>query len=252
MAKFNLSDWRTESLRLSVFVIDAIDSANKNFWEALTGNPPDEVRARPRQQSVKEEGPLLNGWLSVEATSNRIDWRLSHNPKNPFHELPVVGPYDSLQGEFHELMQGWFFHCPPIYRLAYGAVPLFPAKDLTDAYTMLSDLLPAIKIDWVNTSDFLYRINRRRASRGSIEGLEINRLSIWSATRVYGVNVDMSPHEQQTLKVTKLVDNSVCRLELDINTAPEFRQKLDKNVTSQIFDELVNLGNEIASEGDVP
>lgn len=253
MAKCSLGDWQIEGLRLSTFVIDTIDPANRKFWESLIGTSPDEVHSRPRQPSVKEEGPFLNGWLSVEASNNRIDWRLSHDPKNPPQELPAVGPYDVLRGEFQELMKRWLTLCPPIHRLAYGAVLLLPIRSLPDAHTMLDNLLPAVKIDRDNTRDLLYRINMRRASFCSIEGLEINRLSTWSVVRISEMLIDIPPGGQQSPKFTPLIrSKNVCRLELDINTAPEFPQELDKSVVSALFDELVELGSEIAAEGAIP
>ena len=184
---------KLRGLRLSTFVIDTIDPANRKFWESLIGTSPDEVHSRPRQPSVKEEGPFLNGWLSVEASNNRIDWRLSHDPKNPPQELPAVGPYDVLRGEFQELMKRWLTLCPPIHRLAYGAVLLLPIRSLPDAHTMLDNLLPAVKIDRDNTRDLLYRINMRRASFCSIEGLEINRLSTWSVVRISEMLIGIPP-----------------------------------------------------------
>ncbi len=42
-----------------------------------------------------------------------------------------------------------------------------------------------------------------------------------------------------------------CRLELDINTAPEFKSALKKTMLSKLFDELVELGMEIAHKGDI-
>ena len=248
----SLSDWQIESLRLSAFVINIIDPTKKDFWGPLIGNPPDAVHSRPQQQSVKTEGPLLNGWLSIEASSNRIDWRLSHDPKNPPQELPTVGPYDALLREFQELMRKWLTHCPPINRLAYGAELLLPANSSTDAYRMLNEWLPDVKIGQEPPHDFLYRINRRRPSHCSIEGLKINRLATWSVVRISGMLVDIPASGEQSPTVTQLRNDSFCRLVLDINTAPESHQELGKNITSAVLDELVGLGNEIATEGDIP
>ena len=105
MAGYGLGDWYAKELRLTAFPIDAIDPARMHFWEALTGSAPNEVRNRPPQQMVSEEGPLLNGWLRVEANSNRIDWRLFPPPGLASGELPAVGPYDVPERGFRELME---------------------------------------------------------------------------------------------------------------------------------------------------
>jgi hypothetical protein len=43
-----------------------------------------------------------------------------------------------------------------------------------------------------------------------------------------------------------------CRLELDINTLPEFQGELERAQLSSLFHELVDLAVEIANQGDIP
>lgn len=252
MAKCRLADWQAESLRLSAFLAEAMDPTKMRFWESLVGSPPEELRNRPQQQLFTEEGPFLDGRLRVQASNNRIDWMLFPALDNPRSELPVVGPYDVLDQGFRELMRRWIVDCPPVNRLGYGGVLLLPVGSLPDAHGRLDGLLPAVEIDPGNTRDFMYRINRRRVSRCSIEGLEVNRLSTWSVVQVIETLVELSADGQQTPKVTHQPGSrSICRLEIDINTAPEFSRALDRDAVPEVFEELVDIGNEIATEGDV-
>lgn len=251
MASSESIQWQTEGLRLSAFVSTPVNPTEMNFWERLIGDPPDEVHRRPREQLFKEEGLFFEGRLSVEARKDRIDWRLRHDPKNLSDELPIVGPYETLVERFRQLMLDWLNICPSTNRLAYGAVLLIPAGTLSQACRILEPLLPAIKIDWENTYDFLYRINRRRHSRSGVEGLEINRLATWSVATISGMRLDFASG-QPVPSIIHLPDSGICRLELDINTAPEFQSALEKSVRSNIFEELVDFGNEIAGEGDIP
>ena len=102
------------------------------------------------------------------------------------------------------------------------------------------------------THDFLYRINRRRTSSCDVEGLEINRTSTWSAVQIIETFVDVSGDGERPPKVTRRPNpGGISRLEFDINTIPEFDRTLDKDVVSEIFNELVDAGNEIAVKGDV-
>ena len=252
MTKINLEDWQAESLRLSTFIFSPIDPVNIDFWERLVGSPPEEKHSKPQQQLAKEEGPYLDGWLSVETRSNRIDWRLTYNPRSAPKELPVISSYAPLQGKFEKLMKKWFTHCPIVHRLAYGAVLLLPAENLHAAYSILNDLLPAIKIDSENTHDFHYRINRRRPSQHRNEELDINRLSTWSVANITTIGVEISLSAQGAPRATKLIDRSVCRLELDINTSPEFSEQMDGSIAAELFSELIALGNEIVFKGDIP
>lgn len=250
MAGYGLGDWYAKELRLTAFPIDAIGPARMHFWEALTGSAPNEVRNRPPQQMVSEEGPLLNGWLRVEANSNRIDWRLFPPPGLASGELPAVGPYDVPERGFRELMRRWLADCPSLRRLGYGSELLLPADSRRDACRKLDDLLPAVDVEPENTRDFLYRINRRCASSCGLEEMRINRLSTWSVMQIIETSVNIS--DEGAPRVTRLPNpRDFCRLELDINTIPEFDRELEKSIVPGIFDELVDIGNEIATKGDV-
>ena len=255
MTDLNLKDWQAENLRLSVFMVDPIDPLQTRSWERLVGSVPDELRTQPPQQLVTEEGPFLNGRLRVETRGNRFDWRLFPDLKqlNSSFEFPSLGSYAAAEEGFRNLMLKWLDGCPAIHRIAYGAILLLPANDVSDTYKILADLLPAVEIDIESTRDFTYRINRRRHSRYGIEGLEINRLSTWSAVQIIGAVVDVSASGHTAPKVTQLPNSrNICRLELDINTAPEHTAELRKDFVNGIFNELVDMGNEIATRGEIP
>lgn len=250
MAGYGLGDWYARELRLTVFPIDAVDPGGMKFWEALTGSAPNEVRNRPPQRMVSEEGPLLNGWLRVEANSNRIDWRLLPPPGLVSGELPVVGPYDVPERDFRELMRRWLADCPSLRRLGYGSELLLPADSRQDACRKLDDLLPAVDVEPENTRDFLYRINRRRASSCGMEEMQVNRLSTWSVMQMIETSVNIS--DGGAPRVARPPNQrDFCRLELDINTIPESDRQLEKSIVPAIFDELVDTGNEITAKGDV-
>ena len=108
---------------------------------------------------------------------------------------------------------------------------------------MLADLLPALRID-LDMHDLLFRVNRRRRSR-AMEGLELNRLATWSVASILEVRVEVPNPESLESTVTR----NVCRLELDINTAPESKRRIDD--LAGMLAELVDLGNEIAAKGDL-
>ena len=251
MVERDLAEWQTEGLRLTAFVVEPIGPGNLGWWEALLGEAPSVTQTRPRERAITEEGPFSGGKLSVVASTGRIDWRFGLDPSEPPPEFPSVGTYETRHREFRDLMQRWLEKSPPLNRLAFGAVLLSPVENMPEAYRVLDKLLPAVEIDPDRTRDLIYRINRRRSSRCGIEGLEVNRLSTWAATTVSTVEVELSiegsekVHQSQTLQYA-------CRLELDINTAPGFGGELDKAKLPSLFDELVDLGSEITTEGDIP
>lgn len=134
-------------------------------------------------------------------------------------------------------------------RLAFGAVLLQPVTNLQAAYQRLGHYLPAVTLDPTGSSDFVYQINRQRNSATEIAGLKINRLSKWAATRFVTATFSTTnpariSHHQGPLFVS---------LALDINTAPDFQGEFEQGQSQQaVFSELVRLGCEIASQGDIP
>ena len=145
-------------------------------------------------------------------------------------------------------MTHWFPQCPPVARLAFGCVLHHKATDVEEAYKHLDSLLPAVTIDYRNSSDFLYRINRRRKSKSDVPDLLINRLSTWSVVRQFRERVTSQEnsltHSSQLLFIAS-------QLELDINTVPEYQETLPREKLPVLLREFVDLGQEIAVKGDV-
>jgi hypothetical protein len=152
---------------------------------------------------------------------------------------------------FQELIGRWLAleTSPAMTRLAFGAVLLQPVASVQDAYQRLGHYLPAVTLDPVGSSDFFYQINRRRDSTTGITGLKINRLSKWSAASLMAMMFTGSPE-----RMLYHPDMSMffAQLELDINTTPDFQGELEKGQLQSVFSELVQLGCEIAEQGDIP
>ena len=89
----------------------------------------------------------------------------------------------------------------------------------------------------------------RRDSKVSVDNLKLNRLSKWSVAATQGVLVSFTPSQIAAVPTSRQIYAG--RLELDINTAPDFAGELDRGKLSQLFNELMELGTEIAEKGDV-
>lgn len=253
MPKQEPSGWQTEALRLTAFTRDPVEADTVPLWHDLTGEDPEVSQARPREHSTTEAGPYLEGWLALGVATTRIDWRLVVNPNEPPDGLPTIGRFDELRDTFRSLMHKWLKKSPPLNRLAFGAVLLLPVDSRQEGYRRLNGLLPSIAIDAENSSDFSYKINRRRPSTSGIENLEINRLSGWSVSRFTGIGFEMAVDEPTRSRAHELGEPMwACRLEVDVNSAPQFRPRLTKRALQTLLDELVGLGAEIAAEGDIP
>jgi hypothetical protein len=188
--------------------------------------------------------------LGFEPT--RIDWLYTPivDEKQQSEGFLTIGPLHDAISLFAPLMNRWFEldTCPTVQRLAFGTVMLQPVQDHQTGYRQLRQYLSSVQLDIDNSSDFLYQINRKRDSR-VIPGLGINRLSKWSVAAWQTVSMQMGPAPMRGALGSR---HYACRLELDINTVPEFPGEFERGQLSSIFQELLGLAVEIANQGDIP
>ena len=250
MPELTLDQWQVENLRLSAFAVDPIAADAAHFWQSLVGSLPVDVRTQPQQQSSGAESPFERGRLRVELRLNRIDWRLLPDHTAPHERLPVVGPFDQLGQTFRDLMRRWICEFVPLHRLAYGTGLFLPATSDAEACVKLAEILPALPIDPGNSRDLTYRINRRRPSQTGIADLQVNRLATWSVVTIQQAIIDLSQGEVRASHPIEPLSFG-CRLELDINTAPDFKGILEPPLLPAVFDELLQFGEEISAQGDI-
>jgi hypothetical protein len=243
-------NWQVENLRLTAFPSPSTPfDLQANWWTDLTGEQPENTEHRARQGILKQEGWYQDNLLVLLNQPDRVNWLFAAPEVDEETILPIIGPFDDLLNIFQPLMLRWFEldTCPPLSRLAFGAVLLFPVDTRQLGYQQLDRLLPYVDLSAEGISDFAYQINRPRDANTQIENLRINRLSKWRVFRLRqhfltGHNIERVLPAQEVF---------ACRLELDINTHQDFSGELPPEQLSEVFDELVNLGREIARDGDV-
>lgn len=252
MAIVEINDWQVESMRLSAFRADPVLPDGESHWQELTGELPDEIRSQPQQPLITEEGNFSSGRLRVEASHSRIDWRLFPRIEDSSSEFPSLGQFGDVVGDFRGLMLNWLSKCPRVSRIAYGGVLLLSAVSREDAYLKLDQFLPTVEVDPNTSRDFLYRVNRRRESQSGPDALQINRLSTWAAVQITVAGFDLHQSGRiMTYPSPVAQSKHMCRLELDINTIGDYVLEDDKAQLRDLFEELVNLGVEIAVDGDL-
>jgi hypothetical protein len=137
-------------------------------------------------------------------------------------------------------------------RLAFAGNLLQFVGSRTEAYNRLNRYLHGVQVDVDgDTTDFVYRVNRRRDSRTGIAGLRINRLCTWLATKLsFGMDA-VSQGTGETQNVPIRLEQDACVLDVDINTVPDFpAPELPHGSLLQIYTELVDIGLEAAELGD--
>jgi hypothetical protein len=225
-----------------------------SWWHDILNCEPETKFSRTKGEIQKEEGAFGKGTLSLAVQPFRIDWIYIRTPyhESPSGGIPTLGSFPNELDKFIQLMQKWFAlkTCPAtILRLAFGAVLLQPVESLRQGYELLAEYLKKyVKLDVEDSSDFLYSINRSKNSVSVAEDLRINRLSKWSVASLKTVGFSIAP---TPLKFVSEPEQFVCRLELDINTFADFTGKFSPEKLLVIFQELVELGKEIAEKGDI-
>lgn len=239
-------DWQSESLRVTAFPGPGVLLGDPpSWWEAAVGEPPENRVSQPRVSVVQEQGTFSNGTLTLIIQPARIDWVYARAD-----QADVGWPFEDSVNSFVPLITCWLADAPALERIAFGAVLRMSVDNRIDGYKRLSTFLPNVKLDPEGSTEFLFQINRPRKSR-VIEDLSINRLSKWSVALTRQIIYSAQPPQAAQFRVTDQQEEVFCRLELDVNTAPNSEGDLSPHLT-EIFDELVELSKEIATKGDTP
>ena len=242
--------WQVKQLRGTVFLLpeaDLVESAD--WWHNALGEEPEDETRRPREGILRQQGAFHHRLLTLQCQPDRVDWLLEVQPQSP----PPAGT--SATAEFFDILLKWLPVCPPAHRLAMGTILTRPVENAQDGYRDIAPFLPAVQIDPENSSDFLYQINRRRAST-TIPGLRINGVTKWGVSRFEtltgSIAVNISGDQEPatgTLSLESLAELNTT-LELDINTVPS-SELIPTNTLPLLFREFIALGNDIAEKGDV-
>lgn len=244
--------WEVAALRLTAFMNITQLPNTDDWWKVVVGSVPELVTQERQKAQIKYESSYDTGKLILNFQPTRADWiyEAIEKPSEPQSRFVTIGQFEPKTDIFRSMMNQWLSleDLPPVKRLAFGAVLLFPVSDAETGYVHLSKLLP-FELDAQNSSDFSYQINRKRLSLSGIPDLTLNRFSKWSVLKMQTALIRSDFVSGQ---VSVLPEVYACHLELDINTVPNFEGVLSKDKLQHLFDELVNLGQEIAREGDIP
>ncbi len=242
-----LTEWAAESLRLSAFVRPGGTIQADTWWRRATETDAENTEINTKHARRTESGPLGEDILILQVSPGRVDWILTDRPD--LEGLPTESLILDRLDRFSGLGNKWLPFCPPLMRLAYGAVLHLPGMSREDSYNVLSNYLD-FDLDPNTSSDFRYQINRWRSSK-VIQGMHINRLCTWGSVHIIRAAINIGP-EVGVVATDTVPTHHFCRLELDINTAPECFHLLESDKMAELFAEMIKMGNEIAENGDIP
>ncbi|MHB1697562.1 MAG: hypothetical protein ACYCSQ_05625 [bacterium] len=248
------SEWLTEVLRLTAFVNTNPKSPEK-WWKSVVSAQPTQRITHPFYSDI---GNFGNGLMQLNIQPQspqlfRIDWLYIPNPQLPHNDgLSNIGPLNEACKIFLPAMQKWLPLTISINRLAFGASLMYPVANLSEGCRYIAKYLKdVVKLDCDSSSDFLYQINRPSISKvANIEDLKINRVSKWSVAMVQSFEFTLAGQMSLLSPIEKSLQNT-CKLEIDINTSPEYNKDIPHNKIKHIFKELVLFGKEITEKGDI-
>lgn len=242
--------WNTDYLRLTAFLVDA-QEAPEEVWSSVVGGEP-EAESTQRSGGAKAyvaENAHGDGYLTMYVQSKKVDWVYATRPA--LH-APIATQFmcslDESLRTFGPIIDQVLGSSPPeATRLAFGAVLMYPVDSREEGYSFVDSMLPHVTLDPAGSSDFVYRINRRRPSK-VVTGLPINRLSEWIVARIpVGDTAVPLPGDESSPGTMGYAG----RLSLDINTAPEWSEPFDADTQTRLLPELRDLAIEIAQSGDI-
>jgi len=244
--------WHPGNLRATAFLRAGIE--RQNWWEEVFGGPPEARSEQPQVGTLLETGYTELGLVTLTVRPTRVDWVVAaETADGGGHEVfPVLGPMTEMFDRFQGFVFGWLGAdtCPEIVRLAFSSDLLHGVESKETGYQLLIPYLPYLQLDPEGASDFTYQINRRRDSRAELEGLRINRLARWmvAVKAQQGAQVDLVA---SALSLFRGPVAFACNLYLDISTVAEAADIVASSPYRDIFGELVELGSEIAQQGDI-
>ena len=124
---------------------------------------------------------------------------------------------------------------------------MIPVEDRVSGYQLLNRFLRSVNVD-PETTDFLYRVKRPTVSQ-VFAPRKINRLTTWVVTRfIFKLSVESLANIANE-KASISSESFACSLEFDINTDGENTEPLPADKLIEIFGELLDFSDELATNG---
>ncbi|NWC56563.1 hypothetical protein [Pseudomonas veronii] len=238
----DIKEWHVETLRLTVFSLEPISVAGRQWWKSVTELDPETSINRPSAGEYSESGEFLGGQFELRATFNRVDWTLSF----PFSDLPGApkpGELDVLTKKWLVAFNAWLDVVDfPVSRVAIGAVLMKKVEGALDGNKLVSDYLHFVNVkDGCPLTDLMVQVNNPSVF-ASVEGLAHNRIA------------KMGVLERQMITIgpagfpTAVID-TVVRCELDMSSSLSNVRPIPQVALSGLFGEMTSAYLSILKDG---
>lgn len=233
-----LARWEPLSLNLIAFPAELPIAADRDWWRDLVGRDCESQRKRGFERI--HTGACEGGRLTLSIDPLKFTFSLA--PESTDEGVATLGPFDRFKPRFDRLAADWLSRLPALRRIAFAGRLFLPTQDHDAGYAMLARFLPGIRVD-LDSSEFSYRINRRRRTAVHAAAFEINRLAAWAL-------LDVKFPNRAGNSTAGLRKRQGCLLEFDYNTPSEHTGGFDPETGRSLFAELSALVAETAACGD--
>jgi hypothetical protein len=232
-----------------LFTTQPHHSEKREWWKELANNEPDE--SNRRRDAVEESGNVSEKkLLTVNVNPIRIQIT-SELVRPPVDEMTPgyegLVPFLDEKQSFLKLISQWLSKAPPINRIGFAAKLICPVSSIPEGYQLLDRMLQTVDVD-PNSSDFLYRVNRKTHSKCEPVNTLINQLTTWATQKPI--------RQQLTLVGDKLTTQPTSGeafgtfVELDINTDQHRLEPYPSETLNDLCAELTALAQLIVTHGD--
>lgn len=238
--------WLTEAVRLTLFPVHG-KSVATHSWEEISGGLPTQVNREPALGVSQEVGPFRDGRLALVTQPDRSILLFTPEPLvySPMTELTHLGEPNVAIERFLVAAKKLLKDEALVKRVGVGLVLAYPVASVLEG---LRDVFRGLDInrDASQISDFLLQINAPILSKLLGESYRLNRLAKWQVMQLQLVNMLVSPEGGQIANTFAV---PVIRLELDINTPPDYADSFDAAKVENIVDECLAAAQDILAQG---
>jgi hypothetical protein len=243
-------NWGTELLRLTLFASEQLQASDHD-WTAITGQSESETRHTNPNGGRLYVGKHRETQLAINSLGQRLDVVQSVYPSSVTEgtNAHTIGDWKRTREVFVEDTAPWLASVRyPVVRIAFSCVLLAEAADRMAAYQALKTVLKSVQVDPAEMRDLIFRVNWPQKSTAA-PGLQVNRITHWSAIRLHRVLVQVGGADAS---VAHGVTSHFVRLEVDHNTDEARKSPFAQDEMVTIYKELVELANENAERGERP
>ena len=228
--------------------MDPANAHQVGLWQKVVEAQPESTDTRLREGITRVVGSLDHNSVVLATQATRADWLVQPAPK-PNHQpdlSPVLYAGEDVLPTLRRALDVTLGETPEFNRLAFGVSLIRQVAEPQSALREISAYLPSIDFSSMEGPDFVHQLNRRRPST-AVPHVLINRLARWSISQVGAIQIRIwgqSPVHASDIGTAR-------QLLLDVNTAPA-ATAIPTEKAPRLFEELLVLAAEIATEGDIP